>query len=207
MKGGKDTNSEIGPAGPSASGAGQWLLTREAFDKLLARLDDERDRAGEKYQELRAKLIRFFEWHGAAFPEDNADTSINRVARKIDEGEQIRDLLHYSLGVSRMVLREIQRNRAREEQALDEFAQLNTVWDEPSDSGRQFECLQRCLRELSAADRELIVEYYRGEKKAKIENRKALAARLGTSIFTLRMRAVRLRDNLEICGEECLEEV
>jgi hypothetical protein len=207
MKGGEDRNGESGRAHLNVSGAGQWLLTREAFDKLLARLDDERDRAGEKYQELRGNLIRFFEWHGSAFPEDNADTSINRVARKIDEGEEIRDLLSYSLAVSRMVLREILRSRAREEQALNEFAQLKTVWDETADSGRHFECLQRCLQGLSAADRELIVEYYRGEKRVKIENRKALAARLGTSIYNLRMRAVRLRDNLETCVEECLKEV
>jgi len=68
----------------------EWSLTQEAFDKLLARLADDRERAGEKYQELRGNLIRFFEFHGSAFPEDNADVAINRVARKIDEGAEVR---------------------------------------------------------------------------------------------------------------------
>src|ERR671938_30866 len=61
-------------------------LTAEAFTKLLARLDPDRERAGEKYEELRRTLVKFFEWRGAPFPEDQADETFNRVARKLDEG-------------------------------------------------------------------------------------------------------------------------
>ena len=182
-----------------------WSLTREAFNKLLAKLDEDRERAGEKYQELRRNLIRFFEWRGCAFPEDNADEAINRVARKIDEGEQIRDLFNYSLGVGRMVLREMQRKQAKEDEAHNQSAQSKGDRDDSADLERRLECLRNCLANLTPEDRELIVEYYRGEKGLKIENRKRLAARLKISLNTLRMRALRLRDDLEACVEKCLK--
>jgi hypothetical protein len=207
MKDHDDSSGENNTPPLISSESKKWQITQEGFDKLLAGLDDNRERAGEKYQELRGSLIRFFEWRGSLFPEDNADMSINRVARKLEEGEQVRDLATYSLGVSRMLLRELQRDQARQEQALNEFARLKSVSDGPPDSGRQSECLHRCLQSLSPTDRDLIVEYYRGEKRAKIENRKTLAARLGTSINTLRMRALRLRDEIEICVQKCRREV
>ncbi len=48
-------------------------LSREALDRLLARLDGDRERAGRRYETLRAGLVRFFEWRGSPFPVDNAD--------------------------------------------------------------------------------------------------------------------------------------
>src|SRR5256885_4134102 len=67
-------------------------LTGEAFSKLLARLDPDRERAGEKYEDLRRTLIRFFEWRGAPFPEEQTDETFNRVARKLDEGIGIKNI-------------------------------------------------------------------------------------------------------------------
>lgn len=37
-------------------------LTANAFTKLLNRLDADRERAGEEYEDLRLTLVRFFEW-------------------------------------------------------------------------------------------------------------------------------------------------
>ncbi len=48
-------------------------LTSETFAALLFSLDADRERAGEKYEDLRRTLIRFFEWRGAPFPEEHAD--------------------------------------------------------------------------------------------------------------------------------------
>jgi DNA-directed RNA polymerase specialized sigma24 family protein len=186
--------------------APKWQLTQQAFDELLGRLDEDRERAGEKYQDLRTNLIRFFEWRGCAFPEDNADETINRVARKINEGEQVRDLIKYSLGVAWMMMRELHRNRAREDEAFNQAQQLKSDYDDAANLART-ECLRNCLRKLSPESRELIVEYYRGEKRAKIEIRKSLAERLKVSVNTLRMKASRLRDDLETCVEECLKKI
>jgi len=64
-------------------------LTSKAFAKLLAKLSADPEIAGIEYEELRRRLIKFFEWRGAFFPEDLADETLNRTARKIDEGEEI----------------------------------------------------------------------------------------------------------------------
>src|SRR6266498_451331 len=67
----------------------KWTLTQEAFDKLLLSLDSDRNSAGAIYSETRGKLTRFFEWRGCPFPEDHADETINRVAKRLVEGEEI----------------------------------------------------------------------------------------------------------------------
>jgi hypothetical protein len=53
-------------------------LTPEAFDRFLGSLDIDRDRAGEKYENLRLKLLRFFEWRGALHPDLLADETLER---------------------------------------------------------------------------------------------------------------------------------
>jgi hypothetical protein len=35
----------------------KWVLTREAFERLLAWLDPDRERAGQKYEKIRQKLV------------------------------------------------------------------------------------------------------------------------------------------------------
>jgi|ERR1044071_7827688 DNA-directed RNA polymerase specialized sigma24 family protein len=60
-------------------------LTQEAFDKLLAWLNPDRDAAGQKYEAIRSKLIKYFLSKGSIEPEDLTDETINRVAQNIDE--------------------------------------------------------------------------------------------------------------------------
>lgn len=65
-------------------------LTPAAFDKLLVTFDAaDRDAAGAKYLELRENLRRFFTWRGTRFPDDNADETLNRAARKLEAVEKI----------------------------------------------------------------------------------------------------------------------
>jgi DNA-directed RNA polymerase specialized sigma24 family protein len=77
----------------------------------------------------------------------------------------------------------------------------------PSSEEREleFECLDKCLEKLTARNRDLILEYYRDEETGKIEHRKALASRLGIGLNALRIRAHRIRGNVETCVFECLE--
>src|SRR5260370_32120401 len=185
--------------------SGKWVLSQEAFDRLLTALGENRERAGEKYQQLRDNLISLFEWRGCAFPEDHADETINRVAKRMDGGEQIQDVLNYSFGIARLLLLEIQKESARERQALLDLSQTQAMPDDAEDLERRHACLQQCLQKLSPEDRDLILEYYRGEKSTKIENRQRMATRLQISLNTLRMRALRLRDKLETCVDECLK--
>ncbi|HEY9501290.1 MAG TPA: hypothetical protein VIR01_06680, partial [Pyrinomonadaceae bacterium] len=93
------TNSTSGSSVSAPPLSGKWTLTKEAFDKLLESLAPDRDSAANKYLEIRANLLKFFEWRGCPFPEDHADETFNRVARKIVDGEEIRNHAAYIIGV------------------------------------------------------------------------------------------------------------
>jgi DNA-directed RNA polymerase specialized sigma24 family protein len=167
----------------------KWSLTQEAFDALLKSLSDNRDAAAEKYLESRRNLVRFFEWRGCAFPEDHADETINRIARKISEGEQIQNPGGYFIGVARLVFLEIIKARAKETEALTEIGSASLEVSDTSATELRVECLQQCLQSLPQENRELIVEYYQAHKGHKILNPKKLTEKIGSSVNTLRMRA------------------
>ena len=183
----------------------KWALNQEAFDKLLVAFDVDRETAGRKYLEIRNNLTRFFEWRGCSFPEDHADETINRMAKRLAEGEEIANHSGYAIGVARMLLMEINKGRQREQAALAEIGTMPDVYlPAEDDDESRLNCLRNCLQTLSPDNRELILEYYQGEKGEKIENRKKLLQRLGIPVNTLRMRALRLRERLQACVEECV---
>jgi DNA-directed RNA polymerase specialized sigma24 family protein len=183
----------------------KWTLTQDAFDKLLLSFGDDRDSGGKKYLEIRNNLTRFFEWRGCPFPEDHADETINRIAKRVAEGEQIQNPAGYAMGVARLLVLEIIKGRQREQVALNEITTTTTEVDTDTNDGEgRIDCLRQCLEGLSADNRQLIVEYYEGEKGDKIQNRKKLVEKLGIPVNTLRMRALRLRDRLQVCVEDCL---
>src|SRR5512138_898422 len=99
--------------------ATEWTLTEEAFTRLLAHLDPERERAGEKYETLRLTLMKFFDWRGAHFPDEYADETLNRVARRIESGETIRDIATYCHGVARMIFLEALRRPEHKKLSLE----------------------------------------------------------------------------------------
>ena len=183
----------------------RWSLTQEAFDSLLTALDSDRDTAADKYLEMRRNLVRLFEWRGCSTPDELADETINRCAKKIGEGETIRELATYSIGVARMLLRESGRERAREAVPLEEAPEPRTLPSDP-DRGEEsrVECLRGCLNHLSHENRDLILRYYQGDKGEKIRNRKALTELFGIPSNILRMRALRVREKLSLCVESCL---
>ena len=182
----------------------KWALNQEAFDRLLVAFDADRETAGRKYLEIRNNLTRFFEWRGCSFPEDHADETINRMAKRVSEGEEILNHSGYAMGVARLLLLEINKGRQREQSALAEIGAAPDVYVPEDDGESRLTCLRSCLQTLSPDNRELILQYYQGEKGEKIENRKKLLQRLGIPVNTLRMRALRLRERLQACVEECV---
>jgi DNA-directed RNA polymerase specialized sigma24 family protein len=163
----------------------QWDLTPKAFDQFLSLLDLDRDRAGESYEALRRNLIQLFIWRGCRDPESHADETINRVIRKIDEGEEVRDVIDYAHGVARRLLLEVFKKQEREQIGIDELPPLVAQPEEQDDETGVL-CLRRCLNRLPEESRQLIVLYYQGEKSAKIENRKRLAEGLRVTLGALR---------------------
>src|SRR5574338_1066816 len=185
-------------------GRQKWTLTQDAFDKLLVAFGGDRESAGQKYLEIRNNLTRFFEWRGCSFPEDHADETINRMAKRVADGEKILNHSGYAMGVARLLLLEINKGRQREQAALAEIGTIPEVYVPEDDGESRLVCLRSCLATLSADNRELILQYYQGEKGEKIQNRKKLLDRLGIPVNTLRMRALRLREKLQSCMEDCL---
>jgi len=181
----------------------KWTLTQDAFDRLLVAFGGDRETAGQKYLEIRNNLTRFFEWRGCSFPEDHADETINRMAKRVAEGEEILNYSGYAIGVARLLLLEINKGRQREQSALAEISAAPEVYVPEDSDETRLTCLRSCLQTLSPDNRELILQYYQGEKGEKIENRKKLLNRLGIPVNTLRMRALRLREKLQACVEEC----
>ncbi len=192
----------------SVAPEGGWGLTEDALGKLLAALDGDRERAGEKYEQLRRGLVYFFECRGCTFPEDHADETINRVARKLAGGEEIRDPFSYVYGVARLLLLEVFKRRDRERAA---FAHLPAPvvaahdGEEDEEAEAQLRCLRRCLDSLPAESRVFIMSYYQGEKRAKIASRQRLAEALKIPPNALRLRARRVREKLETCVAHCLK--
>jgi DNA-directed RNA polymerase specialized sigma24 family protein len=183
-------------------------LTPETFGKLLDAFDSDRERAGEKYEELRQILIRFFEWRGAPFPEEHADETFDRVSRRLSADRlEIANIGGYCYEVARLVGLEALKGRDRKFISLDAAGVPTPVAHSPDDTRTKelrSACLEDCLRTLPQEGRELIVEYYRDEKRARIDGRKALAERFGLQRESLANRAQRLRNKLEQCVAQCL---
>jgi len=185
------------------------LLTTRGFERLLDQLHADRDAAGRIYEELRRRLVRFFEGRRCAFPDDQADETLNRVARKLDAGETIQDVTTYVIGVARMVVKEVARTASRETavQAASRVPGHVSAHEDTAtvESARLLDCLHTCLEKLAPPDRDLIVQYYQNDKGAKINSRKDLATRLGVEMNALRLRAFRIRAALERCVTACAD--
>lgn len=184
-------------------------LTSEAFSKLLSSLDDDRDRAGEKYEQIRRGLAYFFQARGCTFADDHADETINRVARKLGDGEEIRDVYTFVYGVARLILLEVFKQREKERLAVVHLApaaqETASDQEEKARSEERFACLRKCLANLPVETRNFITRYYMGQKRSKIENRRKLAEELAIPMNALRLRARRIRERLETCLRGCLD--
>lgn len=184
----------------------KWNLNQSAFDKLLERFSLGGEDGGVQYETARRKLIRFFEWNSIPCAEEWADEVINRVARRIDEGQDIDNLMAYIWGVARIVLKEAKKNRDRGPIPLDDAPViLQQKAPEIIEPDARQTCFDRCLEELSAESRELILQYYEGTGAAKIKHRQELAEKIGVPLNALRIRVHRIRKTLEKCIAECLQ--
>lgn len=184
-------------------------VTGEAFARLLQQLDADRDRAGTRYEELRRVLIRFFEWRGAPFPEEHADETFDRVARKLADGVAIANIGAYCYEVARLISLEALRTAALRRAPLEGEAAnavvIPPVDEDDSAASRRMHCLQRCLDALPVESRRLILDYYGEPAGRAIDHRRTLAARLGVDREALANRVQRVRNKLEACVSRCLD--
>ena len=178
-------------------------VTQASFDFLLAWLDPDRDRAAGKYEQIRRRLIKLFTCRGRHDAEELADETINRVTLKAPEvaAGYVGDPSLYFYGVAQKVLLESLRKRPPAHPAPPP-----PTPDEAEQTEREFECLDRCMGELTPANRKLVLGYYRDDRRAKIDHRKELAAALGLAQNALRIRVHRIRATLQECVLRCLGE-
>jgi RNA polymerase sigma factor (sigma-70 family) len=194
----------------------RWVLTQEAFDRLLAHFDEDSERAAEQYEFVRERLVRLFRYRGCTAYYELADETINRVARKIAEGALIpkQEVTNYFYGVARNVLREHLRSPENSVTTLGEPLPSDYQSENPEErlerlaahgnSERRFNCLDRCLDGLAPETRKLLLSYYEGEEGAKVRKRHRLAKEIGISLNTLRIRLHRIRAKLEACVSGCM---
>lgn len=180
-------------------------LTSQAFQRLLSFLDSDPDRAGERYEDLRRRLVYFFEGRQCGHASELlADRTLDVAANKLAEGLQLAsfaDLSRYCLGVGRNVIKDHARQQRTTPLEIDPPA--------PSHNGTHaqanLQCLERCLATLAPESRKLILEFYVGERRAKIENRARLADGLAITPNALRRRTHTIRARLESCIRDCVD--
>ncbi|HMV50178.1 MAG TPA: CotH kinase family protein, partial [Blastocatellia bacterium] len=135
-----------------------------------------------------------------------ADETFNRVMRRLPqmihtyEGEPARYIVVVARNLHLEYIKEMEKL-----ESLPEHDHTSLSIQQPDDSKEQdFACLEHCLRQLSAQQRKLVVEYYHESKRAKIDHRRQMADEMGINMNALRIRAHRIRAGLEECLKKCL---
>ncbi|HJP90740.1 MAG TPA: hypothetical protein VJ875_02220 [Pyrinomonadaceae bacterium] len=167
--------------------------TQEAFDKLLLWLDPDRDKAGEKYEKIRKRVISFFSCRGCWEADDLADKTINVVISKIDwlSENYVGEPALYFYAVAKKIYLEHMKPRPKPPPPDPTPVEVDDTCT----------YLDRCLEQLPLADRDLVLRYQEGEKHVKIENRKKLADELKISRNALRIKVCHIHSRLRECIE------
>jgi DNA-directed RNA polymerase specialized sigma24 family protein len=189
----------------------RWTPSESTFRRFLLWLDDGQDSGGERYLEMRKRLVRYFDQKQCVEADDLADETLNRVARRLEEEGSISEAspAQYCYIVAKFVflehLRLVRPDPSAEESDLDSATiSLGAHPPDPVAEAR-LDCLEQCLQKLVSGERDLILEYYRGKQAEKIQLRRELAERLTLSANALTIRACRIRNRLEDCVLKCAQ--
>jgi DNA-directed RNA polymerase specialized sigma24 family protein len=183
--------------------------------RLLA--DDER-LAAERFMLVRAKLVTYFEGRRISPAEDFADEVLHRTAQKIASGEKVEDINRYIYGIARFV--RLESHRRRETESIDEITSAGDGFRRQTpeglrveasglaeNSGSQMEnCLSECLSKLPAENKQLLLSYYAADERkgTHIEQRRAMAERMGKSPGALQKQVCLLRQKVSACAKDCV---
>lgn len=197
-----------------ASQKQERALTPRSFQGLLSWLDEGANSDGQKYLEMRRRLVNYFDRKNLTNFEELADETLNRVARRLEEEGAIESNspAKYCYVVARFVLMEHLRKTQKEKVMVESIGRQQsgpTVARHHADHENAFKekmlnCLETCTLQLDPVNYKIITRYYVGKERVKIENRRELAASLGITMNALTIRACRLRDKLEGCVRQCL---
>jgi hypothetical protein len=157
---------------------------------------------GTAYETIRQRLVRFFKTRDAIHCRELADETLDRLGRRLAAvpALEIREPMRYVLGVARLAWLERSRAEIHRKRRLRRLAATIVIGEESStpDLEPHMAVLQRCLDELSAQDRRLLLRYYDDNSERKrTATRRALRHDLGITPDLLRVRMYRLRLRLE----------
>jgi RNA polymerase sigma factor (sigma-70 family) len=181
----------------------QWDVTQEEWDRLLDWLNPDHEQAAQMYEEIRNRLIRWFELRECNDGEALADEIFNRLARKLPHiiADYVGDPIPYFYGIARLLLQEYQRRPV----FVPLFPHAALTEEKPEEE-RGIACLHRCLNRLKAEERELLLRYYQaGDYNTGSAARQKLAEELGITNKSLRLRVYRIRARLLECARNCHE--
>jgi DNA-directed RNA polymerase specialized sigma24 family protein len=192
----------------------EWTLSKDALQRLLAWLDGDANSDGRAYVEMRRRLRDYFGRKSCRTPDDLADETLTRVARRLEEEGITRaeTPARYCYIVARFVFLE----HLRETKAYPLVTQVSgdvapqpsapSAADAAEAAGLQeklLACLRKCLRELDPLNHRIITRYYICSERVKIDNRRELAESLELSVNALTVRACRIRARLDACIRRC----
>jgi DNA-directed RNA polymerase specialized sigma24 family protein len=181
-------------------------MDQDDFERFLAWLDPDHDKAVMKYKEICRRLTKMFESRGFVEAEEMADDTFDRVVRKVPEiaDSYVGDPARYFYGVARKVLKEWERRRKLFIPLSGPLPDHRNDRKDIDNKERLDACLEHCMEKLPAEDRRVARLYYEGDGRAKIEQRQKLAEESGGS-NALRIRMHRIRAVLKDCISECLK--
>jgi hypothetical protein len=202
----------------------QWLIeVRKKHEQpsalnaeTSAGISDE-EMAGEEYERIRETLISFFARKGCVVCAELADETINRVATRIKADENIVRTepipARFFFNTARYIFLESLKAKDAGQTTIDELPPSRHPSIDPKvatqreaerlEREHRIDCLEKCKVKLRPDNWEMIIEYYQGETKRKIENRKLLAEKLKLTPNALNIRAHRVRKQLEDCLSAC----
>jgi hypothetical protein len=144
-----------------------WKLTQEALDRFLSCLTPDRNAAGAEYLKIYNRLYYFFEHKRVTDPGRFVDISIDRAARMITAGAEVRNPMAYLTGIARNVLGEYWDSPEMRFDELDldiadgrSNADMARQDDEgKNDLDRRLACLEGCAERLLEVERQNVIDY------------------------------------------------
>ena len=189
----------------------RWKLDQPSFDTLLRAFHPDRDQAGHHYEALRECLVRFFIWNQVDTPEELADETLDRLARRVSADEsEVLDPAKFATGIARMLLKERQRGKERRERsearAVEFYKNSLHQNHESAECEERLAMLEKCLDSIPSERRELMERYFSSEGRDQALARQQLAQEQGISMNALRNRVLRARAELEKCYAQMVPE-
>jgi RNA polymerase sigma factor (sigma-70 family) len=186
------------------------------LEQLLRMLNSNQDLALRRYEQLRNRLMMFFNHRGYGPADHMADETLDRLAAKLVAGAELGpgDFERYAVGIARNVWQESGRKPLNSAEPIEDPQTSKTIEIRaPNTEPLQRlvdqairKCKDKCLSEiLTEQERWLILEYYKDDWHDQVESRKRIAETLGISADGLRTRSMRILKKLNECARKCLD--